>query len=133
MDDPITDVFYYFTVGTPTRKLSKKEKLTEAWDRVLRVVFNVHDTKTVPSQESKSNTDTTHVKHITQLYEHVVLKYFTDRKYVLDLTEECRDMRRQLYEEGELERVSLLYPDIADQKEVLQILYASKAKVQEEV
>ena len=27
MDDPITDVFYYFTVGTPTRKLSKKENL----------------------------------------------------------------------------------------------------------
>lgn len=132
MDARVADLFYYAVIGAPTRKMTNKEKFTDAWDKVFRIAFNInHRNHKEQNQETLDedagvqamkipNEETiklkNHLERITGMYEDIVVKYFSERKYLLDITEESREMKRQLYEIGSLDRVSLLYPDIGDSK-----------------
>lgn len=126
MDAQIADLFYYITVGAPIRKMTKTEKFTDSWDKILQILFNVKPkskkssgTGEKTSSLSKSEIEKLqqHITFMTGLYEDVVVKYFSDRKYLLDLTEESREMRKKLYESGSLDRVSLAYPEPNDLKQ----------------
>jgi hypothetical protein len=57
----------------------------------------------------KSNFD-----YLFNLYEEILIKFFTDRKYLINVTDENRDMRRILYEKGSLDVLELLYPNNID-------------------
>lgn len=68
----------------------------------------------VKSKQPNSNVLNEHIEYISNLYENVVVKYFVDREYLLELTEESREMRTKYCEIGELDTISLLFPDAKD-------------------
>jgi uncharacterized protein YeeX (DUF496 family) len=138
MEAQLTDLFYFVTVGNPSPKMSQKTKLTKALDKVFSIFLNVDDNKTNTSskkdnsnKQSSSNSNTgpndnntayikskqnsngliEHIESISSLYENVVVKYFVDREYLLELTEESREMRTKYCEIGELDTIRLLFPE----------------------
>ena len=147
MEAQLTDLFYFVTVGKPDPKMSQKEKLTKAIDKVFKKILNINDSppKSKPKPKSKSkpssnckdsspscnkktsnvkskdnqhseqpnafNVLNEHIEYISTLYENVVVRYFVDREYLLELTEESREMRTKYCEIGSLDTISLLFPE----------------------
>lgn len=146
MEAQLTDLFYFVTVGKPDPKMSQKEKLTKAIDKVFKKILNINDSppKSKPKAKSKPkpssnckdspscnkkpsnvkskdnqfseqpnafNVLNEHIEYISTLYENVVVRYFVDREYLLELTEESREMRTKYCEIGSLDTVNLLFPD----------------------
>lgn len=156
MEDQLIDLFYFLVIGSPIRDdMTSIEKLTDAWDKIFRILFNVdratnsneldcesdsanissYDSTTELSDETTTedttnyqiktnlNTDVSVDKfnklksdfdYMFNLYEEFLIKFFNDRKYLLNVTEENRDMRRMLYEKGSLDVLELLYPNNQD-------------------
>ena len=73
-----------------------------------------NNTANVKSKQPNSNVLNEHIEYISTLYENVVVKYFVDREYLLELTEESREMRTKYCEIGELDTISLLFPEAKD-------------------
>ncbi len=145
MEAQLTDLFYFVTVGKPDPKMSQKEKLTKAIDKVFKKILNINDsppkskpkanckdspncnqqtnnvkskTNNVKSKDNEHseqpnafNVLNEHIEYISTLYENVVVRYFVDREYLLELTEESREMRSKYCEIGSLDTVNLLFPD----------------------
>ena len=55
MEAQLTDLFYFVTVGKPDPKMSQKEKLTKAIDKVFKKILNINDSppKSKPKAKSK--------------------------------------------------------------------------------
>lgn len=114
IDNFLTDFLYFVTIGDDKcKELSKEDKLEKSWDKILRVVFKVNkdnfdgeDTLCQKEVEFLNN----HIVSLTCHYEQLLLKFFTEKESVLNLKSECRDMRKQLYESGGLNTVTMVYP-----------------------
>lgn len=154
MEDQLIDLFYFLVIGSPIRDdMTSIEKLTDAWDKIFRILFNVDratnsneldcdsanissDDSTTELSDETTTEDTTNYQiktnfntdvsldkfnklksdfdYIFNLYEEFLIKFFNDRKYLLNITEENRDMRRILHEKGSLDALELLYPNNQD-------------------
>lgn len=149
MEDQLIDLFYFLVIGNPIKEnMTSIEKLTDAWDKIFRILFNVEragDIDNCDSSDDSSDDSTdelstnntinegTNVQintnfqnnvsldnytklksnfdYLFNLYEEILIKFFTDRKYLINVTDENRDMRRILYETGSLDVLELLYPN----------------------
>ena len=54
MEAQLTDLFYFVTVGKPDPKMSQKEKLTKAIDKVFKKILNINDSPPKPKPKAKS-------------------------------------------------------------------------------
>ena len=162
MENQLIDLFYFLVIGNPIKEnMTSIEKLTDAWDKIFRVLFNVErannssDLNCESSNESDDNVssnnnsvnDATNIQirpytinnnnnnnnvsldkfnklksdfdYLFNLYEEILIKFFTDRKYLINITDENRDMRRIIYESGSLDELELLYPNSLDNSEII--------------
>ena len=159
MEDQLIDLFYFLVIGNPIKEnMTSIEKLTDAWDKIFRILFNVErannssDLNCESSNESDNNlssnnnsvNETSNIQirtdvinknnnvsldkfnklksdfdYLFNLYEEILIKFFTDRKYLINITDENRDMRRIIYETGSLDELELLYPNSLDKSEII--------------
>ncbi len=110
MDETLVDLFYFITVGVPPRNMSKNSKLATATNKTLKMLFNVDDSKPTLFSGDDFEKLLEHIKVLSELYQDVVIKYFSQSKLVIDLSDEAREMRKQLYEKGSVKGIRLLYP-----------------------
>ena len=110
MDETLVDLFYFITVGVPPRNMSKNSKLATATNKTLKMLFNVNDNKPTLFSGDDFEKLLEHIKVLSELYQDVVIKYFSQSKLVIDLSDEAREMRKQLYEKGSVKGIRLLYP-----------------------
>ena len=54
MEAQLTDLFYFVTVGKPDPKMSQKEKLTKAIDKVFKKILNINDSPPKSKPKAKS-------------------------------------------------------------------------------
>ena len=109
MDDTLVDLFYFITIGVPPRNMSKNTKLASATNKTIKMIFNVQNDKPTLFSGDDFEKLLEHIKRVGELYKDVVLKYFSQSKLVIDLSDEAREMRKQLYEKGSIKTISLLY------------------------
>lgn len=110
LDNFLTDLLYFVAIGDDKcNELSKEDKLEKSWDKILRVVFKVNTDGETLFQKDVENLKN-HTVSLTSHYEQLLLKFFTDKECALNLTSECRDMRKQLYESGGLNTMTMVYP-----------------------
>ncbi len=110
MDETIVDLFYFITIGVPPRNMSINTKLATATNKAIKVLFNMKEDKQTIFSVDDLDRLLEHIQMLSGLYQEIVIKYFTDKKQLLDLSEECREMRKELYEKGSIEEIELLYP-----------------------
>ena len=55
---------------------------------------------------------------VTNLYEELVTSYFLDRKLILDMSTEMREMGKQLHDTGVLKTIQLVYPSYNEAQNV---------------
>ena len=109
-DDILIDIIYFCFIGIPSKKLSSNQKIMEVSNKIITKLFNLDsNTKFIFSFDDFDKL-TNHIKVLTQLYSDSIVKLFTDKKNLLDMNIECRQMRKQLYEKGAINQVILLYP-----------------------
>ena len=118
MDETLVDLFYFITIGVPPRNMSKNTKLASATNKTIKMIFNVQNDKPTLFSGDDFEKLLEHIKRVGELYKDVVLKYFSQSKLVIDLSDEAREMRKQLYEKGSIKTISLLYPPSSEVSEM---------------
>ena len=90
MDETIVDLLYFLTIGVPPRNMSINTKLANAANKLFKFVFNIQTTDKVLFSTDDLENMVNHVQKLTSLYQTVLVQYFSDKKTLLDLSEECR-------------------------------------------
>tara|TARA_Y100000389_G_scaffold205109_1_gene263318 strand:+ start:11393 stop:12334 length:942 start_codon:yes stop_codon:yes gene_type:complete len=64
-----------------------------------------------PTPVSKHNTHSNLLTDIKKNHVHVLLQYFAERDTVYSLTDECREMRKELYAQGKISKLKIINDD----------------------
>tara|TARA_Y100000389_G_scaffold205145_2_gene264096 strand:+ start:25942 stop:26712 length:771 start_codon:yes stop_codon:yes gene_type:complete len=112
MDENFVNFIYFLTVGVPPRNMSSNHKLVDAINKILLLLLgnNCHQHKNILFSEEHIHSLHDKIDNISLLYKQIVIKYFTERKQFIELSNECRNMKQILYESGSIKEVQLLYP-----------------------
>lgn len=112
------------------KKRDKVKKSIDKMDGFIRMLFNVKKEKDkkisedLEDLEDSSSVLKSTLRDISKRYEDTVVSYFSDRKLILDLSEECREMSKKLYEVGSLDSIRLLYPAYDDAQKITVDVYS---------